>query len=100
MHFLLTYDLAPDYLERRGEFRDAHLALAWEAQARGELILAGAMAEPADKAVLVFDCPTSEPVQLFAARDPYVFNGLVRAFHVREWNTVVGDLATNPVRPG
>lgn len=99
MHYLLTYDLAPDYLERRGEFRDEHLKLAWEAQERGELVLAGALAEPADHAVLVFDCETAEPVQLFAARDPYVTNGLVRAFHVRQWNTVVGDLAGNPVRP-
>ena len=100
MHYLLTYELAPDYLERRGEFRDAHLALAWAAQERGELLLAGAIAEPADRAILVFNCATPEPVQLFAARDPYVLNGLVRAFHVRQWNTVVGDLATNPVRPG
>ena len=99
MHYLLTYDLAPDYLERRGEFRDAHLKLAWEAQERGELVLAGALAEPADHAVLVFDCATPEPVQLFAAQDPYVTQGLVRAFHVRQWNTVVGELASNPVRP-
>lgn len=99
VHYLLTYDLATDYLERRGEFRDAHLQLAWEAQERGELILAGALAEPADHAVLVFDCTTPEPVQLFAAKDPYVINGLVRAFHVRQWNTVVGELASNPVRP-
>lgn len=99
VHYLLTYDLAPDYLERRGEFRDVHLKLAWEAQERGELILAGALAEPADRAVLVFDCPTAETVQLFAARDPYVINGLVRAFHVRQWNTVVGDMAGNPIRP-
>lgn len=93
------YDLAPDYLERRGEFRDAHLKLAWEAQERGELILAGAVADPADQAVLVFQADSPETVQLFAARDPYVTHGLVRAFHVRPWNTVVGDLATNPVRP-
>jgi len=99
VHYLLTYDLAPDYLERRGEFRDAHLRQAWEAQERGELVLAGALAEPADRAVLVFDCDTPEPVQLFAATDPYVINGLVRAFHVRQWNTVVGDLAGNPLRP-
>ncbi|WP_312511465.1 YciI-like protein [Massilia sp.] len=99
MHYLLMYDLAPDYLERRGEFRDAHLKLAWEAQERGELILAGAVAEPADKAVLVFQADSAETVQLFAAKDPYVTHGLVRAFHVRQWNTVVGDLATNPVRP-
>jgi len=99
VHYLLTYDLAPDYLERRAEFRDAHLTLAWEAQQRGELVLAGALAEPADKAVLVFQCDSAETVQLFAARDPYVTHGLVRAFHVRQWNTVVGELATNPVRP-
>lgn len=99
VHYLLTYDLAPDYLERRAEFRDAHLTLAWEAQQRGELVLAGALAEPADKAVLVFQCDSAETVQLFAARDPYVTHGLVRAFHVRQWNTVVGELATNPLRP-
>jgi len=94
------YDLAPNYLARRAEFRDAHLKLAWDAQERGELVLAGAVDGPADKAVLVFDCATAETVQLFAARDPYVTHGLVRAFHVRKWNTVVGELAQNPVRPG
>jgi len=94
------YDLAPNYLARRAEFRDAHLKLAWDAQERGELVLAGAVDGPSDKAVLVFDCATAETVQLFAARDPYVTHGLVRAFHVRKWNTVVGELAQNPVRPG
>ena len=37
MHFLLIYDTAPDYLQRRAEFRSAHLALAWQAAERGEL---------------------------------------------------------------
>ena len=99
MHFLLTYDLAPDYLERRAEFRNEHLKLAWEAQARGEMLLAGALDEPADRALLVFSCDSAETPQLFAAKDPYVKNGLVRAFHVRRWNTVVGDMASTPVRP-
>lgn len=99
MHYLLTYDLAPDYLERRAAFRNEHLKLAWEAQARGELVLAGALDEPADHALLVFQCDSPQTPQLFAATDPYVTNGLVRAFHVRRWNTVVGDLASNPVRP-
>ena len=27
-HYLLTYHLAPDYLERRPAFREEHLALA------------------------------------------------------------------------
>jgi len=99
VHFLLIYDLAPDYLERRGEFRDEHLRLAWAAQERGELVLAGALADPADQAMLVFSCDTPEPVRMFAATDPYVTHGLVRAFHVRQWNTVVGKDASSPVRP-
>ncbi len=99
MHYLLIYDLAADYLERRGEFRDAHLKLAWEAQQRGEIVIAGALDNPADRAILMFKCDTPETVTRFAAHDPYVTHGLVKAFHVRQWNTVVGDDASNPVRP-
>ena len=99
-HFLLTYELAPDYLERRGEFRDEHLRRAWESQQSGELVLAGALDDPADSAVLLFHCASAEPVLLFAATDPYVINGLVKSFQVRKWNTVVGDLAGTPVYPG
>jgi uncharacterized protein YciI len=99
VHYLLTYDLAPDYLERRAEFRNEHLKLAWESQERGEMVLAGALGEPADRALLVFNCDSAETPQLFAAQDPYVTHGLVRAFHVRPWNTVIGDMAAAPVRP-
>jgi len=99
VHYLLTYELAHDYLERRGEFRDEHLRRAWESQRTGELVLAGALDEPADSAVLLFDCASPEPVLLFAATDPYVINGLVKSFQVRKWNTVVGDLAGHPVYP-
>ena len=37
------YDLAPDYMERRGQFRDAHLTMAWAAHGKGELLLGGAL---------------------------------------------------------
>ena len=53
-HFLLIYDLAPDYLQRRAQFRDAHLALAWKAADGGELALGGALEEPAEQAFLLF----------------------------------------------
>ena len=99
MHFLLTYDLAPDYLERRGEFRNDHLKLAWAAQERGEILIAGALAEPADTALLVFTGDTPEAAERFAKADPYVTNGLVKNWRVRPWTTVVGRDAANPVRP-
>lgn len=98
MHYLMFYDLAPDYLARRGEFRAEHLRLAWESNARGELVLGGALAEPADVAVLLFKCDSPDVPNRFAAADPYVRNGLVTKITVRPWTTVVGEMATNPVR--
>lgn len=98
MHFLLFYDLAPDYLERRPQFRTEHLTLAWQAQQRGELVLAGALADSADGAVLLFQGESPAVAEAFAAADPYVKHGLVMRWRVRPWNTVVGDDATNPVR--
>jgi len=100
VHYLLTYDLAPDYLARRGEFRDEHLKLAWDAQASGELLIAGALSDPADTALLVFAGDTPEAAERFASADPYVTHGLVKSWRVRPWNTVVGKDASNPVHPG
>lgn len=99
MHYLLLYELAPDYLERRAALREGHLALAWAAHARGELLLAGALAEPVDRAVLLFQGDSPAAAEQFAAADPYVHNGLVLSWSVRPWTTVVGDGAANPVRP-
>jgi len=97
MHYLLLYDLAPDYLERRGELRASHLGLAWAAVERGELVLGGALADPADSAVLLFQGDSPEAAERFAKSDPYVLNGVVRNWRVRPWNTAVGEQAASPV---
>ena len=99
MHYLLIYELAGDYLERRGEFRTEHLNLAWAAQECGEIVLAGALGEPADKAMLLFQGDSPAAAERFAKADPYVVNELVTSYKVRLWNTAVGDSATTPVRP-
>jgi uncharacterized protein YciI len=96
-HFLLFYDLAPDYLARRGDYRGLHLKHAWDAAARGELLLGGALADPADQAVLLFT--DSAAAERFAHDDPYVREGLVVGWRVRPWTTVVGETAATPVRP-
>jgi uncharacterized protein len=100
MHYLLLYDYTADYLERRGEHREAHLRLAWAAHARGELILGGALAEPTDGGVLLFCSDSPGVAEQFAAADPYVLNGLVSRWRVRQWHTVVGEWAAAPVRIG
>lgn len=99
MHFLLMYELSPDYLERRGEFRDEHLKLGWEAHERGELVIAGALPDPFDTALLLFSGDSPEAAERFAKADPYVAHGLVTNWRVRQWNTVIGKDAANPVRP-
>ena len=99
MHYLLLYDVVPDYAERRGAFRDEHLSLAWQAHARGQLVLGGALADPVDGAVLLFSCDSPAPAEAFAAADPYVRNGLVTTWRVRAWKTVVGATAATPVTP-
>ncbi|HCZ32230.1 MAG TPA: hypothetical protein DHV93_01410 [Holophagaceae bacterium] len=100
MHFLLVYEVGPEYLERRAEFRNEHLALAWEAHARGELLLGGALAEPVDTALLLFQGDSPTAAERFAAADPYVLHGLVRHWRVRPWITVVGAEAATPAHPG
>jgi hypothetical protein len=97
MHYLLFYDVVEGYPERRKPFRAAHLAYANEAVARGELLLGGALADPVDAAVLLFRTPSRETVERFVARDPYVLNGLVKSWRVREWSTVIGPEASTGV---
>ncbi len=99
MHYLMFYEFAPDYLERRAPLRREHLQLAWDAQARGEIMLAGALADPPDRGVLLFQCDSPEVPRRFAEADPYVKHGLVARYEIRPWTTVVGEQAFTPVRP-
>lgn len=99
MHYLLFYEVGEDFVSGRAAFRDAHLQKAWEASARGELVLAGALANPVDGAVLLFRGDSPEVAEKFAKADPYVTNAAVKRWHVREWTTVVGEDAATPVGP-
>ena len=89
MHLLLEYTLAEDYLQRRAALREDHLALAQAAHGRGELLMAGALPDPYDRALLVWTAPR-EVVERFAESDPYVVHGLVTGWTVRPWDVVVG----------
>jgi uncharacterized protein YciI len=85
----LIYTLAADYLDRRPGFREEHLGLARAAFERGELVLAGALSDPFDRALLVWNGEDRAPVEAFVAADPYVKNGLVTGYEIRTWNVVV-----------
>ena len=97
MHYLLFYDIVDNYAEKRTPFRGAHLAHAQNAIASGDLVLGGALANPVDGTVLLFKGSSPAAAEAFAKGDPYVTNGLVTKWRVREWTTVVGELAENPL---
>ena len=90
MYWVLFYDLPDDYIERRTPLRDEHLGLARAAHERGDLVIAGALAEPPDQAVLVFQGEDASAAEAFAGADPYVREGIVTAWRVRQWTVVIG----------
>jgi len=102
MHYLLFYDFIGDYTERRTAYRADHLRHAQSAVDRGELLLGGALADPADTGVLLFDGASAEIAEAFARADPYVLAGIVTGWRVRPWTTVVGApaLCPNPLTAG
>jgi uncharacterized protein YciI len=91
MHYILFYDVVDDFVTKRAQFRAAHLELAQQAYERGELVLAGALADPTDGAVLIFRGPSPQSAAAFAKADPYVIHGHVTRWRVRKWTTVVGE---------
>ncbi len=92
-YFVLSYEVVDDYVEQRARYRDEHLGIARSACERGELVLAGALGDPIDGAMLVFRCEDSSIPEDFARNDPYVRNGLVTRWTVRPWNVVIGGQA-------
>ena len=96
-YFVLFYETVDDYIEKRAPYRAQHLELAREAHAKGELLLAGALADPTDGAVLIFRAPDNAAVEAFARRDPYVINGAIKKWQVRPWTVVIGN---DPAEPG
>ena len=94
-YYALFYHVVEGFVERRLPFREAHLAHARHAAERGELALGGALAEPADTALIVFRGDSPDAARAFAEKDPYVRNGLVQSWEVRPWNVVVGTDANS-----
>jgi len=90
VYYMLFYKTVDNYVERRAPFREAHLAYATAAFERGEIVMAGALDEPVDGAVLVFRGDSPAVASGFAENDPYVKAGLITEWSVRPWIVVIG----------
>jgi uncharacterized protein len=91
MYYALFYTTVEDYIEKRAAYREEHLKLATAAYESGKLVMAGALADPADGALLIFKSDDPEAAEEFAKNDPYVKNGLITKWKVRPWNVVIGN---------
>lgn len=90
-HYLLFYEFVDDFATKRAKFRESHLDKVSAAFKRGEILLAGALTDPLDAGVVLFQSETPAEAEAFVKADPYFINGLVRNWRVREWATVVGQ---------
>lgn len=86
----LFYDYVPDMLERRGPFREGHLALIDRFASDGRIVIAGAVGDPPTAGLIVFAADARDAIDAFVAEDPYVANGLVTAHRVEPWTVVTG----------
>ncbi len=65
----------------------AHRAYLDDFSARGTLLMVGAFGDYQEGAMAVFT--TREAAEEFVMADPFVRNGVVRGWHVREWNEIL-----------
>ena len=87
--WLVQYSYVLDILEKRKPHREAHIAHAAASNKKGELHFAGAFADPVDGAAFIFRVQDKSAIETFIRLDPYVKNGLVTGYTIREWSLVI-----------
>jgi uncharacterized protein len=86
--YVLLYDAAAD-MARARELFPAHQAKWQEYVTRGELLLIGPFSDPRQGAMGVF--ATREAAEEFVRNDPFVLEGVVKKWELREWREAIGS---------
>lgn len=88
MKYVLLYESADDVASQAPLHAAAHREHWHPFRERGELLLIGPFGDPQSQgAMAVFR--TREAAEEFARGDPFVVNGVVRSWEVREWDEAV-----------
>jgi uncharacterized protein YciI len=83
--YVLFYESADDVMSKAPAHAPGHRAHLDEFRARGTLLMVGAFANPQEEGSMAI-FTTREAAEAFARGDPFVLNGVVRAWYIREWN--------------
>ena len=90
-YLLLTLEYVDDMVEKRGPYREEHLAGARKGFDEGKIVMAGALMDPVDAGVFVFKNCEREEVEAFVEADAYYKAGLIPGYSIRPWMVVVGN---------
>lgn len=88
MKYVLFYDSADDIEAKAPLHFPAHHARLQQFHSRGTLLMVGAFANPQQEGSMAI-FTTREAAEEFVAGDPFVLNGVVRDWRIREWNEAV-----------
>ncbi len=89
--YVLFYESADDVMSKAPAVYPAHLARLQDFKARGELLMVGTFADPqADGSMAIFN--SRQGAEDFATEDPFVLQGVVRSWTVKEWLESSDDL--------
>ena len=88
--FAVLYQYVPDMQSRRDPHRAAHLAWLRRLAADGVVLLAGALQDPIDGAILVFRGESALAVRRLLLEDPYASAELISLVTVRPIGLAVG----------
>jgi uncharacterized protein len=90
MKYVLFYESADDVLSKAPAHFPAHEARLKDFHARGDILMVGTFGDPQEQGSMAI-FPTRAAAEAFAEGDPFVLNGVVRRWEIRDWNEVLAE---------
>ena len=88
MKYVLFYESADDVLSKAPAHFPAHQARLQDWHARCDILMVGTFGDPQEQGSMgIF--PSRAAAEAFVAGDPFVVNGVVRRWEIREWNEML-----------
>jgi uncharacterized protein len=88
MKYVVFYESSPDALTLAPQHFSAHRERLADFHAQGLLLMVGTFGDPVKEgSMAIFS--TREGAETFVKDDPFVLNGVVSSWTLREWNEVL-----------
>jgi uncharacterized protein len=85
MKAVVLYTSADNVAQRAPAHFPAHKARLDEFQARGELLMVGVFGDPQEQGSMAI-FTTREAAEAFVREDPFLLNGVIAGYEIRDWN--------------